>query len=69
VPFLSVTGRYLIALAAPELPNPSEWIQATFAILEGALEEMGIGAKTSSGYGRMKFVQPGKAGGKKGKKK
>lgn len=53
IPFLSVTGSYLIALAAPDLENGSLWIDKTFEILTYALEEMGIGAKTSSGYGRM----------------
>ena len=55
VPFLSATGSYLIALAAPDLPANNEWIQSAFNILEAALKEMGIGAKTSSGYGRMEF--------------
>lgn len=54
VPFLSATGSYLIALAGPELQQEQEWIKVTFAILQHALAEMGIGAKTSSGYGRMK---------------
>jgi CRISPR-associated protein Cmr6 len=53
IPFLSATGTYLIALAAPELPEADQWITGVFTILEGALGEMGIGAKTSSGYGRM----------------
>lgn len=53
VPFLSATGKYLIALAAPELQQPTEWINTTFTILGEALKTLGIGAKTSSGYGRM----------------
>ena len=53
IPFLSATGTYLIALAAPNLDNAQHWIDANFEILGHALEEMGIGAKTSSGYGRM----------------
>ncbi len=53
IPFLSATGTYLVALAAPDLEEKEEWINKTFEILEYALEEMGIGAKTSSGYGRM----------------
>jgi CRISPR-associated protein Cmr6 len=58
VPFLSATGKYLIALAAPELLQESDkWIKNTFEILENALKDMGIGAKTSSGYGRMEFEQ------------
>lgn len=55
VPFISATGSYLIALAASDLPANNEWVQSTFDILEAALKEMGIGAKTSSGYGRMEF--------------
>lgn len=48
VSFLSATGSYLIALGGPE-----EWVDAAFEILACALREEGIGAKTSSGYGRM----------------
>lgn len=55
IPLLSATGQYLIALAAPDLPSKNEWIPRAFEILELALKEMGIGAKTSSGYGRMEF--------------
>jgi len=54
VHFLSATGTYLIALATSE--GGEEWLEAVFEILRTALGEMGIGAKTSSGYGRMKFV-------------
>jgi CRISPR-associated protein Cmr6 len=50
VPFLSATGKYLIALS-----GPSEWVRATFDILKHALVHTGIGAKTSSGYGRLKL--------------
>jgi CRISPR-associated protein Cmr6 len=53
IPFLSATGNYLMALAAPDFENGERWIDKTFEILEYALEEMGIGAKTTSGYGRM----------------
>lgn len=51
VPFLSATGEYLVALSA--IPDCREWITKTWKILELALREEGIGAKTSSGYGRM----------------
>ncbi len=57
VPFLSATGKYLIALAAPDLGKDSQWINKTFEILRFALQEMGIGAKTSSGYGRMELEE------------
>jgi CRISPR-associated protein Cmr6 len=50
VPFLSATGKYLMALS-----GPSEWIRTTFDILRHALAHSGVGAKTSSGYGRLKL--------------
>lgn len=54
-PFLSATGTYLIALAGPK-----DWVDTAFTILHDALNEMGVGAKTSSGYGRMNLVpEPG----------
>jgi CRISPR-associated protein Cmr6 len=57
VPLLSATGKYLIALAAPDIKddNRDEWLKKVFDILGYALKEMGIGAKTSSGYGRMEL--------------
>jgi CRISPR-associated protein Cmr6 len=51
VPFLSATGKYLIALSAPQ--GCEAWCQAAMEILKLALAEEGIGAKTSSGYGRI----------------
>ncbi len=53
VPFLSATGKYLIALS-----GPSGWVGATFDILKHALAHAGIGAKTSSGYGRLTLSAP-----------
>lgn len=50
VSFLSATGSYLLALHGPD-----EWVEAAFEILNQALKEEGIGAKTSSGYGRMEI--------------
>jgi CRISPR-associated protein Cmr6 len=50
IPFISATGKFLIALS-----GPAQWVKAAFDILELALEREGIGAKTSSGYGRMRF--------------
>lgn len=51
IPFLSATGKYLIALAGPQA-----WVDAAFEILGKALAEMGVGAKTASGYGRMQLA-------------
>jgi CRISPR-associated protein Cmr6 len=50
IPFITATGKFLIAMA-----GPVEWVEKAFEILELALEREGIGAKTSSGYGRMSF--------------
>lgn len=51
IPFMSATGKYLIALAGPD-----KWVNVTFAILKIALNEVGVGAKTSSGYGRLSLL-------------
>jgi CRISPR-associated protein Cmr6 len=50
VSFLSVRPqtRFFIALDGPQ-----EWANLAAEILQGALEEWGVGGKTSSGYGRM----------------
>jgi CRISPR-associated protein Cmr6 len=52
VGFLSVTGRFLIALRVPD-PDYSNWCDKAMEILKRALAEEGVGGKTSSGYGRM----------------
>lgn len=53
VPLLAATGKYLIALAAE--PGWEKWRDPAFEILKQALAEDGVGAKTSSGYGRMRL--------------
>lgn len=50
VPFLTATGRYLVALAGPEL-----WVDTALSIVGMALRDIGIGAKTAAGYGRMQL--------------
>ncbi|GAA5527588.1 type III-B CRISPR module RAMP protein Cmr6 [Herpetosiphon gulosus] len=50
IPFLSATGHYLVALSGD--PN---WCNAARTLLANGLTHMGIGAKTSSGYGRMEL--------------
>lgn len=60
VPFLTATGDYLVALAAPTVADwIAPWIEQTFTILTLALDQWGVGAKTSSGYGRMELSPPG----------
>ena len=50
VAFASVTGSYLIAVEGAR-----EWCDAALSILKIGLEELGIGAKTNAGYGRMRL--------------
>ncbi|MFM7203044.1 MAG: type III-B CRISPR module RAMP protein Cmr6 [Myxococcota bacterium] len=50
VSFLSAVGSYLVALKGPE-----KWVRFAYEVLSRALEEEGVGAKTSSGYGRLKL--------------
>lgn len=64
VPFLSATGSYLVAVSGPpDQDNGNGWAVAAMKLLRLALEEMGVGAKTSSGYGRLTLdsVQPATA--------
>lgn len=58
IAFLSATGTYLVAIAAPDLDseNCKLWLNKVFELLEEALLVLGIGAKTSSGYGRMELL-------------
>lgn len=51
IPFISVHGKFLIAISGDEKAKP-----VAMEILRLALLNEGIGAKTFSGYGRMVFV-------------
>jgi CRISPR-associated protein Cmr6 len=51
VPFLSATGVYLIALA-----GPPAWVAFAYSVVADALRMLGVGAKTSNGYGRMTIL-------------
>lgn len=50
--FLTARGTFWVALS-----GPSSWAEKAFEILTLALKEEGVGAKTSSGYGRMKLIK------------
>jgi CRISPR-associated protein Cmr6 len=54
VPFLSVQGSFLIAVS-PLVPGEQaeKWAQLALDLVLEALEEWGVGAKTSAGYGRL----------------
>lgn len=54
IPFLSAQGTFQIPLVGPA-DNAGEWVGIAKTILLKALEEEGFGAKTSSGFGRMKI--------------
>jgi CRISPR-associated protein Cmr6 len=56
VSFLSITGTFDIILTCNAETNPA-WLETTWVILDAALENRGIGGKTSSGYGRMNEVK------------
>jgi CRISPR-associated protein Cmr6 len=53
IPFVSATGEYLLALG-----GPADLVSRAYEILKLALAESGVGAKTSSGYGRMTLADP-----------
>lgn len=55
VAFLSAQGTFTVALAisSRHVKNPERVLSLTFEILKKALLELGIGAKTSSGYGQL----------------
>jgi CRISPR-associated protein Cmr6 len=48
VAFLTARGKYLVALTGPKA-----WVESAGAWLARGLGELGIGAKTQAGYGRM----------------
>jgi CRISPR-associated protein Cmr6 len=50
IPFISASGTFLLAFHAPE-----SWSGAISELLEVALVHEGVGAKTSSGYGRLEL--------------
>ncbi|MHA1682889.1 MAG: type III-B CRISPR module RAMP protein Cmr6 [Promethearchaeota archaeon] len=56
IPFFSVRGKFLITLAIDTEVNDetgNKWLELGFSLIREALENWGIGGKTSSGYGRL----------------
>jgi CRISPR-associated protein Cmr6 len=55
VPFLSVVGQFHVAVSwfGPDDEEGLNWTKLTLSLLKKALEEWGIGGKTTSGYGRL----------------
>jgi CRISPR-associated protein Cmr6 len=58
VPFLSVWGRFRVAVSwhGPASNTAKSWTEFALSLLCGALKDWGIGGKTTSGYGRL--VEP-----------
>lgn len=49
IAFLSARGSFLVSVRGPD----EAWTTAALKLLSTALEDWGVGAKTSSGYGRL----------------
>lgn len=57
ISFLSVEGIFTVALSCDvSSAEGKKWVELTFKLLKSALKEWGVGAKTSSGYGRLDFI-------------
>jgi CRISPR-associated protein Cmr6 len=52
--FLTITGKFAFAVVAPN----ESWKQFIDKLLRQVLEDRGLGAKRSSGYGRFHQIQP-----------
>jgi CRISPR-associated protein Cmr6 len=63
VPFLSVAGKFYVAVSwhgPDDYEKSVAWTTLAFELARAALAEWGVGGKTSSGYGRLEEVDPGK---------
>jgi CRISPR-associated protein Cmr6 len=60
VPFLSVSGRFHVAVSwcGPASDQAQSWRDLALTCLREALLHWGIGGKTSSGYGRLEVPPP-----------
>lgn len=60
VPFLSVTGKFLVAVSwyGPEHNQSGKWTELARSLLCDALRDWGVGGKTTSGYGRLMLPPP-----------
>jgi hypothetical protein len=54
--FLTAVGEFLIALRPSD--GAEAWAEAGYGVLKMALDEEGVGGKTSSGYGRLRVGDP-----------
>jgi CRISPR-associated protein Cmr6 len=51
VPFLSVSGSFLVALSGAAVSE--KWLNLASCLLKQALNHLGVGGKTNGGYGRL----------------
>jgi len=60
VPFLSVSGKFYVAVSwcGPANDRSRNWTELTLSLLADALHHWGIGGKTTSGYGRLTVPPP-----------
>ena len=54
VPFLSVAGQFHVAVSwhGPVSDEAKKWTELSLSLLRDALKDLGVGGKTTSGYGR-----------------
>lgn len=59
ITFLSIAGTFHIAVSCdkPEDEDGKKWAAFVFELLSDALQYWGIGGKTGSGYGRLKYQE------------
>lgn len=55
VAFASVSGDFLVVVEKAQPDVPDEHLEAALSILQLGLAQLGIGAKTNAGYGRMEL--------------
>jgi CRISPR-associated protein Cmr6 len=56
IPFIAFTGEFDIAVSCNSEQQGNEWQHLTMALIAESLKNWGVGAKTSSGYGRMENI-------------
>ncbi len=60
VPFLSVAGQFHVAVSwhGPVSDEAKKWTELSLSLLRDALKDVGVGGKTTSGYGRLILPPP-----------
>lgn len=60
VPFLSVAGKFHVAVSwrGPASEKSQDWTELSLSLVADALNNWGVGGKTTSGYGRLAVPPP-----------